>query len=389
MRKIATYVLIPLVVLLGIGLGGYYYIQSKIYKPTKQQAIFDNEEDQAQVKATEDKGITNILLIGLDGRTKDSDSRTDSMILATIDGENKRVKLASFMRDMYVPIPGHGQTRMNTAFFLGGPELLMKTMNQDFNTNVQYYVSIDFKAFQALVDKVGGVDVEVKEKELEQLNYYIKEANWHNPHYIKKAGYQHLDGQQALSYCRIRKVGNNDYERTERQRRVISVLITKMKNVSILKLPDLFTTLLPYIKTNMPTSKLMGLGYTVFSFGSINVDQMRVPADGMYKGAIIDGADVLVPDMAKNVALLDRFMSSTGALGTSDVPAYMDNNYHADDKSIDKRNTLRKVVTIKIPKNTKKSKQYDESRDKGQDAEGYVEAGDDSQDNPLLHTATP
>lgn len=343
------YFIIPLFLIAGVGIGAYYYVNGKIYVPT-QEDLFTDPQGKEAAKFDEEQGIINILLVGLDGRESREDSRTDSIILATLDTNNKRVKLTSFMRDMYVPIPGHKDNRINTAYFLGGSELLTKTLNQDFDVNIQYYVSIDFRAFQELVDKMGGVNMEVKEYEVNEINKYIKEVNGSKSTLIEGPGYQMLNGQQALSYCRIRKVGNNDFERTERQRRVLGELINKAKKTSIVKLPELFSTVLPFVKTNIPTNKLMSIGYTVFKFGDTAVDSLRIPGDGMYEVADIYGMQVLVPDLEKNMDYLSRFIFSTGGSLTSNIPAYMANNFHSDDKAVDKRGKVRNVPKIVIPK---------------------------------------
>lgn len=343
------YFIIPLILIVGVGVGAYYYVNGKIYVPT-QEDFFTDPQDKEAAKFDEEQGIVNILLVGLDGRESREDSRTDSIILASLDTNNKRVKLTSFMRDMYVPIPGHKDNRINTAYFLGGPELLMKTINQDFDVNIQYYVSIDFRAFQQLVDKMGGVNMEVKEYEVKEINKYINEVNGSNSTLIESPGYQLLNGQQALSYCRIRKVGNNDFERTERQRKVLGELISKAKKTSIIKLPDLFSTVLPFVKTNIPTNKLMNIGYTVFKFGGTTVDSLRLPGDGMFEGMNIYGMSVLVPDLEKNMDYLNKFIFSTGGSLASNMPAYMANNYHLDDKAVDKRGKVRNVPKIVIPK---------------------------------------
>lgn len=342
------YFIIPLILLVGLGVGTYYYINGQIYVPT-QEDFFTNPEDKEAAKFDEEQGIINILLIGLDGRDNMEDSRTDSIILASLDTNNKKIKLTSFMRDMYVPIPGYKDNRINTAYFLGGPELLMKTLNQDFDVNIQYYASIDFRAFQQLVDKLGGVNIEVKEYEVKEINKYIEEVNGSNSTLIENAGYQLLNGQQALSYSRIRKVGNNDFERTERQRRVIGELIKKAKETSIIKLPDLFTAVIPFVKTNIPTNKLMNIGYTVFKFGSTDVENLRIPGDGMFEGMNIYGMSVLVPDLEKNMDYLNEFIFSTGGSLASNIPAYMANNFHIDDKAIDQREKERYVPKIIIP----------------------------------------
>lgn len=349
--SIATFLLL----IVGGVIGTYFYISGTIYKPTTTSKVFVSKEQQQKVDYQEESGVYNILLCGLDGRKKDTDARTDSMIVATIDTKNKAVKMVSFMRDLYVPIPGHGQTRLNTAYFLGGPELLMKTLNEDFNYNIQYYATIDFHAFQAMVEVIGGVDVDVKDYEMSQLNYYIKEANWHNPQFLTHAGFQHLNGQQALSYCRIRKAGNNDYERTERQRKVLSLIITKVKKMSIFKYPSLLTAIMPDIKTNIPTPKLANLGFTVMKFGSVNVQSARIPADNLYQNVKVGGADVLVADMDKTLAYLDNFLSSTGSSGVSNLPAYMANNYHAGDIPVDKRSARYSSVKVSVTEGEKES----------------------------------
>lgn len=347
MKKL-LFIIIPLLIVGGIGFGTFYYVNKKIYVPTPDN-FFESEEEKKEAKYNEEKGIINVLLIGVDSRGKYEDARTDSIILATLDTNNKKIKLVSFMRDMYVPIPGHGQNRINSAFFLGGPELLIKTINQDFNLNVQYYVSIDFKAFQSLVDKLGGVDVEIKDYEVKEINYYIKEANWNNPIYLEGPGFQHLNGQQALSYCRIRKVGNGDYERTERQRKILSLLADKVRKVGIVKLPDVFTSILPYVKTNIPATKLMNMAYTAYKIGSSPIQSLRVPADGMFENMVVSGMDVLVPDIEKNVNLLDKFIFSNGGTVSTNMPIYMINNFHADDKAVDKRGEKKNYVKIIIP----------------------------------------
>lgn len=342
------YFIIPLVLLVGLGVSAYYFVNGQIYVPTKEDFFTDPKVKEA-AEFDEEQGIINILLIGLDGRESMEDSRTDSIILATLDTNNKKVKLTSFMRDMYLPIPGYKDNRINTAYFLGGPELLMKTINQDFDVNVQYYASIDFRAFQELVDKLGGVNIEVKDYEVKEINKYIKEVNGSNATLIENAGFQELNGQQALSYCRIRKVGNNDFERTERQRKVLGELINKAKKTSLLKLPDLFTTVLPFVKTNIPTNKLMNIGYTAFKFGGTDIDSLRIPGDGMFEGMNIYGMSVLVPDLEKNMDYLNRFIFSTGGSLASNMPVYMVNNYHADDKAVDNRGKERYVPQIVIP----------------------------------------
>lgn len=343
------FVLIPFVVIVGFVLGLYYYINGKIYAPSPKD-FFTSEEQKEAAEYEEEHGIINILLVGLDGRDKEEDSRTDSIILATLDTNNRRVKLTSFMRDMYVPIPGHKDNRINSAFFMGGPELMMQTLNSDFGLNIQYYASIDFRAFQKLVDTFNGVEVEVKDYEIKEINKYIKEINGSKSTLIETPGVQKLNGQQALSYCRIRKVGNNDFERTERQRRVLGELIKKARKVSLVKLPELFSSIIPYVKTNMPTTKLMNIGYTAYKFGNSPVDSLRIPYDGTFEGRKIYGMEVLVGDLEKNATIIDKFMFSGSGSIASNMPSYMANSFHTNDKPIDNRGKVKNIPKIEIPK---------------------------------------
>lgn len=354
-KKVVIWVLSTLIAIVAIVLGAYAYVSKSIYVPTPNRSdIFDTKEEEKQAQYIEEQGIFQILLVGLDGRKENDVSRTDSMIMATINTNTKSIKLTSFMRDMYVPIPGHGNNKLNVSYAIGGPELLMKTLNNAFMLNIQYYVSINFQSFQKLVDKLGGVEVEVKGYEVNEINKYIKEANWNDPDYIDGAGYQKLNGEQALSYCRIRKVGNNDYERTERQRKVLALLVDKARSVNIFKLSDLFKTLLPYIKTNMPATKLMNIGYTTYKFGDTEIENLRIPANGMFKETYVNSMAVLLPDLEDNALLLESFINSKGSVDPQNIPGYMANNFHENDKAIDKRGKDTVYATIKVPTPTKK-----------------------------------
>ena len=356
--KLILWIGIPLMIIAGGVFAIFSYINSSIYVPGKSEDIFNNKEEKEQAKYEEQQGIFNLVMVGLDGRNgKDDGSRTDSIILATINSNNKSIKLTSFMRDMYVKIPGHGQNKINSAFAYGGPDLLIKTLNSNFNLNIQYYVSIDFSAFQDLVDVLGGVDVEIKDYEVDEINYYILEADQSNknPDYIKGAGYQHLSGAQALSYCRIRKVGHDDYERTERQRKVLSLLIQKARGTSLTKLPELFTTLMPYIKTNIQTTKLMNLAYTAYKFGDTEINTMRIPAAGLFDETYVKGMAVLLPRVEKNALVLQDFIYSDNSAQGSSVPEYMANNFHKKDEPVDKRESY-EYPEVVVPTSPEKPK---------------------------------
>lgn len=352
--KIALIIGIPLMIIAGVVFGIYTWVNNNIYVQGDSGGIFDSDKQKEEAQYEEQKGIFNILMVGLDGRNGvDDGSRTDSIILATINTNTKSIKLTSFMRDMYVKIPNYGQNKINAAFAYGGADLLIKTINTNFNLNVQNYVSVDFSAFQGLVDALGGVDVEVKDYEVDEINYYIQEADWSNPNpdYISGPGYQHLSGAQALSYCRIRHVGNSDYERTERQRKVLSLLIQKARSTSVTKLPELFKTLIPYVKTNIPTTKLMNIGYTAYKFGDTEIGTLRIPVAGLFKEAMVYDMSVLIPQVEKNALVLQDFIYSNTGNSDSIVPEYLANNYHKHDEAVDRRGSY-KYPEVSVPVST-------------------------------------
>ena len=287
--------------------------------------------EQLGLPTPEESGIDNIVLFGVDSRTPNDYGRTDSIIIATIDKNSKAIKLTSVMRDLYVKIGStNSMSRINSAYAMGGPELALETLNNNFGLDLKYYALIDFKAFQEVVDKLGGVDVEVKNYEVNEINKYIAEVNGKNSTFLKKSGFQHLNGQQALSFARIRKVGNGDFERTERQRIVLKALMEKGKQIDIVKATKLIPTLASYVQTNVPASKLLSLGVTAYKFNN-GMQSMRIPVEGYYGGQNVNGAAVLVPDIKANAQFVKEFIYNIKIAQVKDVPSYMQNNFHMDD----------------------------------------------------------
>ncbi|MGL4849368.1 MAG: LCP family protein, partial [Clostridium sp.] len=258
-------------------------IRNKIYSN-------DNIVKNKNIDYKEVPGITNILLLGSDARNLDEPSRSDSMMILTIDNNKKKLKLTSIMRDTFVEIPGHGKNKINAAMSKGGIPLVIETINTNFNMNLDKYVMVNFNGFEEIIDLIGGIDVEIKDYEIEQLNKYIGEQHKEKSPKIKYPGMHKLDGQQALSYARIRKTGNGDYERTDRQRRILGIVAEKFKDVSVFKYPGIMNQMLPYVKTNIEPFDLLNYAYTVSKFPSFDIEQLRLPIDDLtadvlsYKG---------------------------------------------------------------------------------------------------------
>lgn len=302
-KKVVLSLVMVLVILIGTVLGFYKHIKNKIYVK-KESSISNNDSEFKEVE-----GITNVLLIGVDARDLDEPCRSDSMIIATLDNNNKKVKLTSLFRDTLVDIPGHGEAKLNSAYMLGGPELLMKTVKETYNVNIDKYIIINFWGFETIVDYIGGIEVDVKDYQLEELNKYIGESTGGNDCPVEKTGIQTLNGKQALSYARIRYNVGDEYERTDRQREVIFKVIEKLQNTKPSKYLGVMNTMLEYIKTNIDPLEALNMAYTIYKFPSLDVEQLQIPLVALsetrnYK----ELGSVFLMDRLQNASILYNFI---------------------------------------------------------------------------------
>ena len=271
--------------------------ETELYRQMKEDGELLEDDDE----------IINILLIGQDARAGESRQRSDSMILCTINLHTNTLTMTSFMRDMYVEIPGYDPNRINAAYQLGGMGLLDLTLLKNFGVVVDYNIEIDFEGFMKAVDIVGGVDVELTQAE---ANYLNSRGNWDVDNstagqWSLQAGVNHLTGEQALAYCRVRAVGNADFGRTDRQRLVLNKILDKCKSLSMRQLDSLLKEVLPLVSTDMNSKQIDKYVMELLPLLSkLDSEQLRVPADGAYYDDVVSGMQVLVPDLAKNKAAL-------------------------------------------------------------------------------------
>ncbi len=250
--------------------------------------------------------VTNILLIGTDGRTSDERGRSDTMMLASLNSKTDKVSLISFMRDCYVEIPDYGWDKLNASYSYGGPELLMDTIEHNFGIAIDDYVSVNFVSFANIVDAVGGIDVDISDAEAQEINTILQaEVNEIMgdgvlDDMLKSGGDLHLNGKQALSYARIRYIGNADFERTERQRRVMELVMNKLKSVNPTLLPKLSASVLPGVSTNMSTGELYALSLRAPFLLGYDRQQLQIPAEGTYYGEYTASGDALIVDFNSN-----------------------------------------------------------------------------------------
>lgn len=236
-------------------------------------------------------GLVNVLLIGQDRREGEAGSRSDSMILCTFNKRNKQLILTSFLRDLYVPIPGKGSNRINAAYSLGGTKLLNQTLEENFDLHIDGNVEVDFSQFSQIVDLLGGVEIQLRQDEANLIN---KETGS-----TLEAGLRTLDGMQALAYARIRKLdADGDFSRTNRQRRVMEAIWDSYRGASLSTLMQLLSNVLPMVDTDMSAGEILSCAISVFpNLSDIEIVSQRIPADGQYRDQSIDGMSVLVADM--------------------------------------------------------------------------------------------
>lgn len=261
------------------------------------------------------KMIENILLIGLDGTNDKLPKRSDTMIILTIDKLNKSLKLTSLARDTLVKIPGRGEEKLTHAYAYGQEELLMQTINENFDLDIKDYAVVNFKSFIDIVDIIGGVDINVNEKEIHHLNEVIKECYGVNHEdtksieYITSSGNHNLNGYQALAYARIRKL-DTIYKRDERQRLILTNIAHKLSDVSISKYPQIAKSILRHIKVNIAFNKIIDLAFIAHELASYDISQLEFPiSEYREEGRIGEkGTYVVKWDKNKNIELLHQFI---------------------------------------------------------------------------------
>lgn len=247
--------------------------------------------DLSGIHVNSDDQIVNILVIGYDYREErgyGASGLTDTMIIATMDMKHGTLKTASLMRDLVVEIPGHGKNKLNSANSFGGIELLYKTIATNFNIELDGYVEVGFAAFTKIIDKVGGIELELTESEASYLNStnYIRNKKSRNV----KVGKQTLNGAQALGYCRIRKGGvttinglRDDYGRTWRQRTTINAVFNKIKKLPMTDWLDIANVVLKKVTTDLTNEQITEYLKDAVSLGTTTINQMQVPVQGYFR----------------------------------------------------------------------------------------------------------
>ncbi len=243
------------------------------------------------------ENIIHILLIGEDARPGESRGRSDSMILCSINTADKKLTVTSFMRDLYVTIPGYTDHKLNSAYAWGGMKLLNETIRFNFGIEVDGNLAVNFETFQKVISLLGGVEIDLTAEEARYLGC--------------TAGITQLNGSMALTYARIRSIGEGDFDRTDRQRKVIGALLDKCKTMPVGQLHSLLEEILPLMVTNMEETKILQYGLEVLPLlaSGLETEKLCIPAAGTYRYAWAKDMSVLLPDLEKNREILRGALS--------------------------------------------------------------------------------
>ena len=268
--------------------------------------------EEMQGQATLDEHLINILCIGVDSRNNDLEGRSDAMILFTINRDEKKMVMTSLMRDCYVSIPGYGNNRLNAAYAYGGAELLYETIQANFGIPVNKCIVVNFQFVAEMVDALHGVDLRLSKDEVKVMNDYVRSMNGTIFEADKEDGIVpvpetdhvdlHLSGKQALGYSRNRYTGT-DYNRTERQRNVITKCLEKLKKCSLFELHSLAEQLLPDIGTDLSEGDIAQLLLIMADMKNHELDQFTIPGPGTSYDLVVNGMMVLGVDYGANLSL--------------------------------------------------------------------------------------
>lgn len=259
-------------------------------------------------------GIRNILLVGVDARPGETRSRSDTMVILTLDGNKNEIRMTSIMRDLYVKIPGKNNNRINTAWVYGGPQLLLDTIEENLGLKIEEYVSVDLTVLIDVIDQLGGLTLTVEsEKQLGAINGVIYAYNYQfnepeDDGLLTKLGEQHMNGKQVQAYARYRKI-DSDVQRTARQREVLSLLFEELQTKSLIELTRIASSVLDKVETNLSFSDIVSLIPVLYGMKDAEISQMNIPYDVDYHNKTVSGMSVLVADMDLCQNALEKFVN--------------------------------------------------------------------------------
>lgn len=321
-RNTLSRVMFALEIIVLVVLMGGLFVYAKLGKLNHE--TINEEELDVNESVTENqvmKGYTTIALVGIDSRDDKlkSDWNSDTMIIASINNDTKKVKLVSVYRDTYLCLgededENNSYGLANSAYCTGGAKKMINMLNKNLDMNISDFVTVNFQAVAETVELLGGIDVEMKKEEVNHLNNYCVETSEvtgmdYTP-LEEIEGVQHLNGVQAVAYARIRKTSGNDFRRAARQREVIYKIVEKAKNSSIATLNTVLDKIFPMIYTSLTEKEILSMGMNMLSYDI--EDQTGFPFDHLYGDTVkeaMDGVDCVLPiTLESNVIKLHEFL---------------------------------------------------------------------------------
>lgn len=280
-----------------------------------------NAAQLAAIKAQNaSSDVINVLLVGVDRRGTQGRANADTIMIATIDKFNKRLKLTSILRDCYVKIGEEDEGRINSAFAAGDIEGLLKTVNDSFMMNLENYVLVDFRMFEKIVDKLGGITVRMTEAEISAANDNIAGLNkqrgveylW-DGFIFANPGSVRLDGKQALAYARIRKI-DSDFTRVNRQHKALTAIFAKFRSKNLAQQYALLYDLIPMVETDLSSIQIIDLAISALSMDTAGILHASVPFEGYYKSGHVKRMSALALDLPMNAWLMHRFIYTSSKI---------------------------------------------------------------------------
>lgn len=353
-RVTRTVVLVLSIIMLVCGTGMVYYysvLDNLNFEEVDGDttSTTDTDDNIKTDSLLEDAHILNVLLFGQDahGSGEDDYGRSDTIILLSLDNLNQKIKLTSFQRDTYVTIPGYGDGKLNSAFSLGGVSLSIKMIEANFGIRVDKYACVDFNSFRKIIEVLGGVDMELSIDEIEYINAQIDVNNQEqytdflDVDYSQETQVVHLDGYQALWYARNRgadslggisdySFSGDDWDRTERQRKLLETIMTSLKEeASLTDIVEIVNEIGPLVTTNLKKNDITFLVSNCMTYLGYDMYEMSIPTEPNWKYGKTDDLQsvIVITDWDQVRYDLAEFIYEDLVTGASTTEAIDDYTY--------------------------------------------------------------
>lgn len=307
MMKNKKILFIGILLIIATIISASYYFYRKINKVKYcpiQASEGDLQIDKKIERKSEEKKVTNILLLGIDKE----ELASDTIMVLSIDEKNDKIKLTSILRDSYINLGEDKVNKINYAYHYGGPVESIKVINSNYNLDIKDFIKIDFTGLVQIIDLLGGVEISINKEEIQYINSGLNERYKNNKYKpVTIPGLQILNGTEALAYSRIRSI-DSDFNRTDRQRNVISSIYNKLKTSNSIQYPQLVSTATSYVETSLNSNQLMLLLNKIVLMKDKNISELRLPIDGTWKDSTINGVYYLQWDKEQNIKRLHEFI---------------------------------------------------------------------------------